>query len=216
MTPYIKSQIPGVNVLLTLKGLFTGVYDVNTDSAIDKMAERLSKRPNMIFVEIPPCATAKGVLSYVASSQARLSNLIYEIETLGGSVEACNTILAETARHARRQLLLELVSGIVYVALGVAGLALQQTLAGGACIGMAVVMLCLFAMELKMRTEELNEEFDCLREMCEDTAESLLELSMRKDLHNYVVNYATERFGEGFLDGKFDEDEYDDDEGGRR
>lgn len=187
---------PATGTFRILRSIMNGHYEVDPSSAIDEMAKRLCRYSPPMMSIFYPFATIDAVREAIYVDQVRISMMIEDLEFEGENAEAAATMMSETLHRTKRQLGLHLVASAGFALAGIAGLILKNCFAAVACFISSIVNLILMINELNARGDELDEQFDCLRDVCNNVAKGLIELAARRDNHNYAYSAAKKRFGD--------------------
>lgn len=186
----------------TLRSLCKGFYTVDAPRVIDRMAERISKRggTKIVCTGFHPGANLIDITAMLLANkeQARifLSDLGLEVE----NAEAAAILMDETARTTKRELGLHLIVAGGFTIGGIASLLLKKKALSAICLFAAASDLLLFWDHLSVRSEELNEHYDTVRDLCNQVADGFIELSSVQANHNFSAAAARKRYGAELFD----------------
>ena len=207
MAPFAVSGNRIKDRLATLRSLYLDRYFVDVNHVIDRMAKRQSQTEWSTCSYTRPDATLAEVRGAVIESQCRIYDQCRDINEKAKTVtnEAAN--LADIAICTKWRLIYDALSTGIFVGIGALCVFHKKKLAALVSLLSALVTTYSFFDELDIRSDELNFEFDYLRELCAHLAEDILDFAIIRENHNFFAAVLKKRFGEVFVDGTDDPDE---------
>ena len=202
MTPYIQSGYRVKDDLVAFQALRHGLYHVDAERTIDRMAATLSPDTPPIYSRVAGHATLGEIRKMMIDSQSKLADLAEDLEDYVAEAKGCSNALSTAANETVWRLRYDLMSSAVFATLGVLGFATKRKMAG--LIGLLAAGTTLFSFldELDIRVGELDSQFDYLREVCHTAAAKTLDFSLLYSNHNFLHGIMKRRFGRAFTHGE--------------
>lgn len=211
MLPFVESNYHFKNDFATYKALRQGLYYVDTDKTIGKMAKRLADNTPPVISGVAGYATLEFIRNKMADSEDKIVAMSDEIETSVGAAMECRNELNEAALNTSWRLNYDLAFSAIFAMISAFGFVTKRKLLGLVGLIATSVMMFSFIDELDIRSGELNLQFDRLRDICQSIASSSNDLSLLCQNHNFVYDIMRRRYGRAFThaevedDGEFEE-----------
>ena len=207
MAPFAKPKTRLFDRLLTLRSLHLGHYYVDTNHAIDNMAKRGSGELDAACEYILPNETLADARHVAKNSEEYIHESINYINAQSESLVNETVNLADIAFQTKWRLRYDAVFAGAFAIVGLIAASRKKKPFAVVSLCASLVSAYSFIDELDIRSDELNFEFDKLRDHCQSVARSLLELATDRANHNFFVDAMKERFGDAFTHGTDDPDE---------
>lgn len=202
MTPYVLSGYRSKDNLAAYQALRHGLYHVNAEQTIDRMAASLAAETPPIYSRVAGHATLGDIRKMMIDSQSRVAHLAEEVENYVAEANGSSYALATAANETLWRTRYDLVVSAVFAGLSVLGFATKRKAAGLIGLLASGAMLFSFLDELDIRVGELNSQYEYLREVCRTAAINTLDFSLLYSNHNFVHGIMKRRFGRAFTHGE--------------
>ena len=188
------------NRVTTLKFLRKNYYIVNVDDAISKMRDSFEKESEPFYWGVSPGLMAHQAEYVVEVDKQTLEEYAREVDDEGTDSEELGEMLADLAKNTKRRLDFYAVVMAVFSILGIISAKNRKKLSGSICFAVVAMLGYLFWDDLKVNGDELNNEYDYLRDLCEETAADLVGYKLEKEVLKYRADVLKARFGADFSD----------------
>ena len=186
--------------ITTLKFLRKNYYIVNVDDAISKMRDSFQKEAEPFYWGVSPGLMAHQAEYVVEVDKQSLHEYAKEVDDEGTDAEERGEMLATLAKNTKRRLDFYAVTMAIFSTLGIISFKNKDKLSGSICVAVLALLGYLFLDDLSVNGEELNIEYDYLRDLCEETAADLVGYKLEKEVLKYRANLLKARFGADFSD----------------